>query len=143
MSKIELERIEAEDFVVRIRPTRDREGMWNGEIDVAIITQPENDLDDEDYFQVMHFCKMLASTIPVMELNEDFRDLVHEYVMEKVDKHYDVELERKPEAILMSAVKGMLPKNTLGRKQLTKLKVFAGENHGHEAQKPQVYEIKS
>ena len=43
----------------------------------------------------------------------------------------------------MSAVKGMLPKNTLGRKQLTKLKVFAGENHGHEAQKPQVYEIKS
>jgi hypothetical protein len=99
MSKIELERIEAEDFVVRIRPTRDREGMWNGEIDVAIITQPENDLDDEDYFQVMHFCKMLASTIPVMELNEDFRDLVHEYVMEKVDKHYDVELERKPEVV--------------------------------------------
>ena len=32
---------------------------------------------------------------------------------------------------------------TLGRKQLTKLKVFAGENHGHEAQKPQLYEIKS
>lgn len=53
------------------------------------------------------------------------------------------QLERKPEAILMSAVKGMLPKNTLGRKQLTKLKVFAGESHGHEAQKPELYEIKS
>ena len=89
MSKIELEKIEAEDFVVRVRPTRDSKGMWNGEIDVAI----------EDYFQVMHFCKMLASTIPVMELNEDFRDLVHEYVMEKVDRHYDVELERKPEVV--------------------------------------------
>lgn len=52
------------------------------------------------------------------------------------------QLERSPEAILMHAVKGMLPKNSLGRKQLTKLKVFVGENHGHEAQKPQVYEVK-
>ena len=37
----------------------------------------------------------------------------------------------------MSAVKGMLPKNALGRKQLTKLKVFAGAEHKHEAQNPQ------
>jgi large subunit ribosomal protein L13 len=52
------------------------------------------------------------------------------------------QLQRNPDFILMNAVKGMLPKNTLGRKQLTKLKVFAGDKHGHEAQKPQVYEVK-
>ncbi len=52
------------------------------------------------------------------------------------------QLERKPEQILMNAVKGMLPKNSLGRKQLTKLKVFAGEAHAHEAQAPVAYEIK-
>lgn len=51
------------------------------------------------------------------------------------------QLERKPEAILMSAVKGMLPKNSLGRKQLTKLKVFAGTEHAHEAQKPVEYKF--
>jgi len=51
------------------------------------------------------------------------------------------QLERKPEAIIMNAVKGMLPKNTLGRQQLTKLKVFAGESHNHEAQKPEVYKF--
>jgi large subunit ribosomal protein L13 len=51
------------------------------------------------------------------------------------------QLERKPEAIVMNAVKGMLPKNTLGRQQLTKLKVFAGETHNHEAQKPEVYKF--
>ncbi|MFG1500533.1 50S ribosomal protein L13 [Halobacteriovorax sp. XZX-3] len=51
------------------------------------------------------------------------------------------QLERKPEAILMSAVKGMLPKNSLGRKQLTKLKVFAGSEHAHEAQKPVEYKF--
>jgi large subunit ribosomal protein L13 len=45
-------------------------------------------------------------------------------------------LEKHPTRILMSAVKGMLPKNSLGRKQLTKLKVFAGSEHNLEAQKP-------
>lgn len=47
------------------------------------------------------------------------------------------QLDRQPEKVLMSAVKGMLPKNSLGRKQLTKLKVFAGAEHKHEAQNPQ------
>lgn len=46
------------------------------------------------------------------------------------------QFQRKPEAILMSAVKGMLSKNTLGRQQLTKLKVVIGSEHTHEAQKP-------
>ncbi len=45
--------------------------------------------------------------------------------------------DRHPELILMEAVKGMLPKNTLGRMQLTKFKVFAGEKHHHEAQRPE------
>jgi large subunit ribosomal protein L13 len=50
-------------------------------------------------------------------------------------------LERTPERILMSAVKGMLPKNSLGRQQLKKLKVYAGEVHGHEAQNPTKIEL--
>ena len=53
MSKREYDRVEPEDFIVRIRPTQDSDGVWNGEIDVAIITQPENSLDEEDYFQVI------------------------------------------------------------------------------------------
>jgi len=51
-------------------------------------------------------------------------------------------LERKPERVVELAVRGMLPKNTLGRKQLKKLKVYAGPNHPHAAQKPQPFEIK-
>lgn len=47
------------------------------------------------------------------------------------------QLNRQPTKVLMSAVKGMLPKNSLGRKQLTKLKVFAGTEHAHAAQEPQ------
>ncbi len=48
-----------------------------------------------------------------------------------------VQLERHPELIVMNAVKGMLPKTTIGRKQLTKLKVNVGPDHGNEAQKPE------
>jgi len=99
MSKAEYDNIKPEDFIIRVRPFRDSEGMWNGEIDMAIVTQPENDLDDDDYFQMMHFCKMLASTIPVMEVNEDFRELVHNYVIERVDKEYEVQLEDKPKVV--------------------------------------------
>lgn len=47
----------------------------------------------------------------------------------------------KPENVLMAAVKGMLPKNRLARKQLKKLKIYAGPNHPHEAQQPQTLDI--
>ncbi len=48
---------------------------------------------------------------------------------------------RKPELIIERAVKGMLPHTTLGREQFTKLKVYVGDKHPHEAQKPQTYTL--
>lgn len=45
-------------------------------------------------------------------------------------------LEEAPERVLQYAVKGMLPRNPLGRKMLSKLRVFAGPDHKHEAQQP-------
>ncbi|MDR3152981.1 MAG: 50S ribosomal protein L13 [Deltaproteobacteria bacterium] len=50
-------------------------------------------------------------------------------------------LERKPRDILMRAVRGMLPKNSLGRRQLKKLKVYVGPKHPHSAQKPEPIEL--
>lgn len=50
-------------------------------------------------------------------------------------------LAEKPEKLVYNAVKGMLPKTRLGRQMLTKLKVYAGPNHNHEAQKPEKLDI--
>lgn len=50
-------------------------------------------------------------------------------------------LKNKPERIIMHAVKGMLPKNKLSKVQLTRLRVFAGDQHPHLGQAPKVYEI--
>ncbi|MDR2404985.1 MAG: 50S ribosomal protein L13 [Deltaproteobacteria bacterium] len=52
-------------------------------------------------------------------------------------------LEKKPTELLMHAVRGMLPKNTLGRRQLKKLKVYVGSEHPHKRQKPEVLVLKS
>ena len=50
-------------------------------------------------------------------------------------------LEQHPERVLREAVKGMLPKNKLGRRQLKKLKIYAGPDHPHEAQQPEELEL--
>jgi large subunit ribosomal protein L13 len=52
-------------------------------------------------------------------------------------------LERRPEEVLRRAVKGMLPRNRLARQQLRKLKVYAGPEHPHEAQKPKDLEVET
>ena len=90
------EGIEDEDFVIRVRPTVDN-GEWTGEVDISIIAGADNPLDDEGYSQLMHFCKMVCSTVPIMEADETIRNLVHTYVTEVVDNEtgFDVELEKE------------------------------------------------
>jgi len=50
-------------------------------------------------------------------------------------------LERKPEFILEQAVKRMVPRNRLGRKQMSKLKIYAGPKHEHQAQQPVEFKL--
>lgn len=50
-------------------------------------------------------------------------------------------MEKRPEDLIRFAVKGMLPKNRLGRKLFKKLKVYSGKQHPHEAQQPEVFEV--
>jgi large subunit ribosomal protein L13 len=52
-------------------------------------------------------------------------------------------LEKRPEEVIRRAVKGMLPRNRLARAQLRKLKVYAGPEHPHQAQKPETLEIET
>jgi large subunit ribosomal protein L13 len=52
-------------------------------------------------------------------------------------------LARRPEEVIRKAVKGMMPRNRLARKQITKLKVYAGPDHPHVAQKPEPMEVEA
>ncbi|MCF6461704.1 50S ribosomal protein L13 [Clostridium sp. Cult3] len=54
---------------------------------------------------------------------------------------YSRMMKENPERAIQLAVKGMLPKNRLGRQMIKKLRVYSGPEHNHEAQQPEVYEI--
>ena len=54
---------------------------------------------------------------------------------------YSKLMEERPEKIIELAVKGMLPKSSLGRKMIRKLKVYGGSEHDHQAQQPEIYEF--
>lgn len=57
------------------------------------------------------------------------------------ERSYRDMMNSKPEKVVMNAVKGMLPKNSLGRQMLKKLRVYRGSEHGHQAQQPEVLDI--
>ena len=90
---------EDEDFVIRVRPSLNGDD-WTGEIDISIISQANNPLNDEGYNQVMHFCKMMCATVPIMEQDETIRNLVHTYVMEVVDRETTVVVEEEDELVI-------------------------------------------
>ena len=73
------------DFIIRVRPFQHDDGVWTGEVDITVVATPDNNMEEEDYSQVMHFCKMEASTVPLMESNEEYRKLLHEYVKKNID----------------------------------------------------------
>ena len=50
-------------------------------------------------------------------------------------------MAKKPEQVIELAVKGMLPKNSLGRSMITKLKIYKGSEHNNQAQKPEIWEF--
>lgn len=63
------------------------------------------------------------------------------YVGHLKEVRYDRLMAEKPEKAMMLAVKGMIPDTTIGREALTRLRVFAGSEHLHSAQKPEALEI--
>lgn len=57
------------------------------------------------------------------------------------ERNFQEMITRQPEKVMMQAVKGMLPKNSLGRQMLKKLRVFAGPEHTHSAQQPEALDL--
>jgi len=58
---------------------------------------PDNPMDDDGYNQIMHFCKMICATVPIMEQEESIRKLVHEYVETMIDNEIDIDVELEEE----------------------------------------------
>ena len=92
------EEVNEEDFLIRVRPFANDDGRWSGEVDISIMAMPDNPMDDEDYYQVMHFAKMMCASVPVMEEVEELRNIVHEYVTKVIDTEMGIDVELEEEA---------------------------------------------
>tara|TARA_R100000388_G_C7226910_1_gene152275 strand:+ start:459 stop:827 length:369 start_codon:yes stop_codon:yes gene_type:complete len=86
--------IKPQDFNINIRPNIREDGKWAGDINVNILVAGDNPLDDEDYESLLHFTKMVCSSIPIMEFSKEYRELVHKYTMEHGD---ETEITFEPE----------------------------------------------
>ena len=71
---------DANDYIVRLTPFIDKEGNWTGEILVGTVTTDENNLSDEDHFNLMTITKMVCAAVPAMEEDEYVRDTLNEIV---------------------------------------------------------------
>ncbi|MCI6609597.1 MAG: 50S ribosomal protein L13 [Ezakiella sp.] len=125
----------------------DADGMVLGRLatEVATILRGKNKpiftphVDTGDYVIVINADKMVL-TGNKLDKKKHYWHTGYPGGLKSMD--YRTMMDKKPEEALMLAVRGMLPKNTLGRQMIKKLRVYRGAEHGHEAQKPEVYEIK-
>jgi hypothetical protein len=85
------------DFVIRVRPDLNKYSEWNGVVDVSIITDPDNKMDDEAYYQVLHLCKMMCAIVPLTEDDCDLRDDINDFIEKVVDKDYHDMVKRMKE----------------------------------------------
>ena len=74
-----------EDFIIKISP-RLKGKAWAGEVNVGIIIADDMFFDDEDYANLLHFCRMITSTVPMMEEMKTFRELINDYALNELDR---------------------------------------------------------
>lgn len=90
-----IDSLEKEDIVLCLRPTVTNGSEWSGDVSISIMAGRNNPLNDEDYYSLLHFAKMVCASVPIMEKSEELRDVIHNYVLEEIDmeNELDVELE--------------------------------------------------
>jgi hypothetical protein len=95
MKLSEMSEVDNNDFVIRIRPFQYDSGEWTGDVDICIVTQEKNDLITEDYEERMHLSRMIAACVPLMEKNQELRELIHSIVKRTSDNNLEVTFPRE------------------------------------------------
>ena len=98
---------DANDYIVRLTPFIDKKGNWTGEILVGTVTTDENNLSDEDHFNLMTITKMVCAAVPAMEEDEYVRDTLNE-IVEKSEEEEENEL---PKATIASIEENVINVN--------------------------------
>jgi|TARA_R110002073_G_scaffold327788_1_gene508630 hypothetical protein len=82
---VQVDNFGVNDIILRMKPNFSEEGRWNGFIDMDIITDNENTIVKDDYLQLMQVASLVCSSLPVMEIDEEFRNILCDYVESMVE----------------------------------------------------------
>tara|TARA_R110002074_G_scaffold48725_2_gene124498 strand:+ start:1058 stop:1366 length:309 start_codon:yes stop_codon:yes gene_type:complete len=102
-----------------MKPNFSNEGKWDGNIDLDIITDNKHTILKQDYLQLMQVASLVCSSLPMMEIDEDFRNTLCEYVESMIEED---KIEEKKNIIKDSVA------NTTGN--IIKVNFSKGENDG-------------
>jgi len=102
-----------------MKPNFSNEGKWDGNIDLDIITDNKHTILKQDYLQLMQVASLVCSSLPMMEIDEEFRNTLCEYVESMIEQD---KIEEKKEIIKDSVA------NTTGN--IIKVNFSKGENNG-------------
>tara|TARA_R110001606_G_scaffold10947_1_gene47348 strand:- start:900 stop:1208 length:309 start_codon:yes stop_codon:yes gene_type:complete len=102
-----------------MKPNFSNEGKWDGNIDLDIITDNKHTILKQDYLQLMQVASLVCSSLPMMEIDEEFRNTLCEYVESMIEED---KIEEKKNIIKDSVA------NTTGN--IIKVNFSKGENDG-------------
>ena len=88
--------INPEDFLIQVKPMLNPAKRWTGEVDVSVVSSKENPLNDEDYYGVLEFCRIICASIPMMEKDESLRTKAVDYLKQQ-DK---IEIQKEKPKII-------------------------------------------
>ena len=91
-----LDNINPEDFLIQVKPMLNPAKKWTGEVDVSVVSSKENPLNDEDYYGVLEFCRIICASIPMMEKDESLRTKAVDYLKQQ-DK---IEIQKEKPKII-------------------------------------------
>ena len=88
--------INPEDFLIQVKPMLNPAKKWTGEVDVSVVSSKENPMNDEDYYGVLEFCRIICASIPMMEKDESLRTKAVDYLKQQ-DK---IEIQKEKPKII-------------------------------------------
>jgi hypothetical protein len=97
------------DYIIRLTPFLDKEGEWTGELLVGTVTTDENDMSDEDHFNLMGITKMVCASVPAMEEDDYVRDKLTA-IIERVEDDQEEE-DGIPDATVNSVEENVINVN--------------------------------
>ena len=104
------------DIIIRMKPCFHDDGRWDGFIDMEIISDNKHTMVKPDYVQLMQVASLICSSLPVMEINEEFRDILCNYVEGMVEHDKQKEKEEDIKQSVANATGNIIKVNFKRRK---------------------------